>query len=258
MKKTSALLTIVVACLLLVTTAHTREPYQGGMILNAKIYGVIETMPKDGLEGAWIIDGNTITVDSRTTIKQERGRAAIGSYVEVKGEQVGDKFTAYSIDVESGQDTGSQINQAKFYGTVEAIPEGSMNGTWRVNGRELLVTPNTIIKEKYGTAVVGSYVEVEGDFSGKTFTVYKIEVKDNKRHNSHRSYNSKFYGKIESMPSTGYEGNWTVAGKQVEVSNSTVIDERYGKASLGGEVKVKGVRSGTLTKAVVIKVTRSI
>lgn len=46
-----------------------------------------------------------------------------------------------------------------------------------VNGREITVTKDTRIKEKYGQAVVGSYVEVEGTNSGNNFSAHKIEVK---------------------------------------------------------------------------------
>lgn len=70
--------------------------------------------------------------------------------------------------------------ESKIYGTVDKIPEGSL-GTWVVNGKEILVTKDTFIKEEHGKAAVGSYVEVKGNYDGKTFTAYKIEVKRARR-----------------------------------------------------------------------------
>ena len=257
MKNTSLLLAIAIIYSLLLGNAQAGDHRRDREGHNSKIYGVIETMPENGYEGIWSIGGNEVSADTRTEIKQKHGRVATGRYVEVKGEQIGEKFEAYSIEVEEAGESNSRMSKAKFYGTVEEMPKGGVDGTWRINGRELLVTKNTRIKEKYGKAVVGSYVEVEGNFSGKTFTVYEIEVRDNKHHNSHKAYNIKFSGKIEKMPADGYEGFWVVAGHQVEVSTVTVIDEIDGKASLGDKAKVKGVRSGSSIKAFEIKVSRS-
>lgn len=70
--------------------------------------------------------------------------------------------------------------ESKIYGTVKKIPEGGL-GTWVVNGKEVLVTKDTFIKEERGKATVGAYVEVKGSYDGKTFTAYKIEVKRARR-----------------------------------------------------------------------------
>jgi hypothetical protein len=69
---------------------------------------------------------------------------------------------------------------SKFYGTVEKIPADRI-GSWTVNGREIKVTGATRIKEEYGSAVSGAYVEVEGSNTGKVFTADKIEVKRSKK-----------------------------------------------------------------------------
>jgi hypothetical protein len=63
---------------------------------------------------------------------------------------------------------------------VKKIPADRL-GTWVVNNREIMVTKETRIKEEYGSAAEGAYVEVEGNNTGKTFTAYKIEVKRAKK-----------------------------------------------------------------------------
>jgi hypothetical protein len=75
---------------------------------------------------------------------------------------------------------GSGKSESKFYGTVEKIPADRI-GSWTVNGREIKVTSATRIKEEYGKAVNGAYIEVEGSNTGKVFTADKIEVKRAKK-----------------------------------------------------------------------------
>lgn len=70
--------------------------------------------------------------------------------------------------------------ESKIYGVVEKLPLGEL-GIWIVNGREIVVTRDTRIKEKHGKAEAGAYVEVEGSVTGKTFTAYEVEVKRSKQ-----------------------------------------------------------------------------
>ena len=63
----------------------------------------------------------------------------------------------------------------KLTGTVEKPPEGT-DGIWIVNGKQVLVTKNTVINEKHDRAAVGAYVKIEGDLSGRTIMAYEIEV----------------------------------------------------------------------------------
>lgn len=70
----------------------------------------------------------------------------------------------------------TERHDSKIYGTIKSMPDGKI-GVWNVNGREVKVTKNTLIKEKYGRVEVGAYVEVEGDTVENTLNAYKIEVK---------------------------------------------------------------------------------
>ncbi|CAK8722441.1 MAG: hypothetical protein D3917_15155 [Candidatus Electrothrix sp. AX5] len=149
----------------------------------SKLYGVIEKMPENGLNGTWIINGKTVVVSDRTRIKEKYDRAALGRYVEVEGVRNGDSITAYEIEVERNRENRSddRRSSAKFYGTVETLPQAGFNGVWKIDGREVVVTRNTRIKEEYSRLAVGSIVEVEGRLSGNTFTAYEIEVKNRRR-----------------------------------------------------------------------------
>ncbi|MBI5056820.1 MAG: hypothetical protein HZB61_09425 [Nitrospirae bacterium] len=66
--------------------------------------------------------------------------------------------------------------ESKLYGTIEELPKGLI-GTWIVNGREILVTSDTLIEEDHGKAETGAYIEVKGGHEGKGFSADKIEIK---------------------------------------------------------------------------------
>jgi hypothetical protein len=231
---------------------------------NEKFYGIVESMPEGGYEGEWVINGRRIQVGKDTYIKEKRGKAALGAYVEVKGKQAGDEFAAYKIEVEGSVDNHKSPYPGKFYGTVEHMPDTGREGIWIVNGREILVTNSTKIEEEHGKAEAGVYVEVEGNYSGKTFTAYEIEIKGERGYreydpsrkktyerkyqdySQHRKkfFNSKFAGTIENIPEAGYEGLWIIDGRKVKVNNKTLIDETDGRVSVGAYTKVKGIRTG--------------
>lgn len=85
---------------------------------------------------------------------------------------------ASSADTEDNAAPGNYM--ARLYGVIERMPEEGQTGIWTVNDREVLVTGDTKIDEGFGRTEVGAYVEIQGDYVDKTFTVYKIEVKKGK------------------------------------------------------------------------------
>ncbi len=181
---------------------------------------------------------------------------------------------AWPSEASDEMEHGRSPYPGKFYGTVERMPETGRNGIWVINGREILVTGNTRIEEEYGKVAPGAYVEVKGDYSGKTFTAYEVEVKGEKRHqeitpstenasgakprdyspHQERVFNSRLQGVIEVMPKTGYEGIWVIDGRKIDVTNKTLIDETGGRAAVGVFAKVKGVRSGETISAYEIEI----
>ena len=88
----------------------------------------------------------------------------------------GNGFASGSEREESYEHHDSRGGESKIYGTVKKMPSDRI-GTWTVDGREIKVTNETRIKEEYGKAVIGAYVEIEGTKTDKGFTAHKIEVK---------------------------------------------------------------------------------
>lgn len=58
---------------------------------------------------------------------------------------------------------------------------------------------------------------------------------------------ARLTGKIEALPATGTIGNWTVAGRTVQVTAQTRIDTDEGRAIVGACVDVKGTPVGATT-----------
>jgi hypothetical protein len=86
------------------------------------------------------------------------------------------------VQADDDDDREHHTSSAKFYGTVEALPPSVRNGIWWVNGREVIVSPRTKIKEKRGSIAVGAYVKVEGYLSGMGLAADEIEIKGSRRH----------------------------------------------------------------------------
>lgn len=131
------------------------------------------------------------------------------------------------------------------------MPPGGIFGLWRIRGREVLVTDRTFIKEEYGRIGVGAQVEVKG--GGSPFTAYELEVKSGGRAMigpppanfppaapPPARIGTLFDGAIETMPQGSLFGMWKIGGKDVIVTDSTLIKQQNGPLAPGAQVEVKG------------------
>lgn len=66
--------------------------------------------------------------------------------------------------------------ESRMSGTVEKLPD-ELLGTWQVDGREISVTADTLIKERLGKAKVGAYVQIDGTCNDKTLDASRIQVR---------------------------------------------------------------------------------
>ncbi|MDX9714958.1 MAG: DUF5666 domain-containing protein [Dissulfurispiraceae bacterium] len=154
--------------------------------------------------------------------------------------------TAFSSEPAAAASPAYQY-KSKVYGAIEQIIQGNPV-KWRVDGRDVIVMPDTLIKEKYGKAAVGAFVEIKGIFTGRELIAQKIEVK---RDSSH----AKLYGVVKSIPAGGL-GIWIIDGKRALVTEKTRIDEDHGRAVESAYVEVKGSYSAKGFNAREIEVKR--
>jgi hypothetical protein len=53
-------------------------------------------------------------------------------------------------------------------------------------------------------------------------------------------HEAEFTGTVQSLPSNGFVGDWTVGGRTVHVTSSTRVNEEDGQITVGATVKVEG------------------
>ena len=205
-----------------------------------EVKGTIESLPNTpALIGDWKIAGRLVHVTAQTRIDQESGRAEVGASAEAKGTSRADgSLDAARIEVQGGGEAGE--GEMKFKGTIESLP-GTRDfvGDWVVGGRTVHVTLSTKIEEDEGPLAIGAFVEIEGQTrSDGSLDAGKIEVKSNVAGGDGRD---ELRGRIDALPgTTDLIGEWTVSGRTVRVTASTVIDQEHGRAAIGAQVEVKG------------------
>lgn len=143
----------------------------------SKIYGTVETLPEKGLSGVWVVNGRQVVVTKDTFLEEKHGTVKPGAFVEIKSIQSGDSLIATKVEVKRDKAFGPlAIIPNTIYGTIESLPKGLL-GTWVVNGKEILVMKETVITGKNGKPEIGAPVQVQGTVLGETFTVSRIEIK---------------------------------------------------------------------------------
>ena len=126
--------------------------------------------------------------------------------------------------------------KVEISGSIVKLPEsGGPVGEWIVGRSTVIVTTTTKIE---GAPAVGAYVEIEGTRqSGGKIGAVKISVK----YGAPSGTEARVSGRIESLPSTpGRIGLWTIAGRQVNVTDLTRIKQEAGAPVIGRSVIATG------------------
>ncbi len=226
-----------------------------------EINGVVQAMPASGLIGAWTIAGRAVRTDAATVIKQELGAIGIGAVVEVKGVDEGGGVTlATTIEVRQGVATPPpNLPSGDFTGVVQAMPAGTLQGTWTIAGRTVLVLTTTVLKQEIGGFAVGATVEVHGTVGADgTVTASSLEVKAGGTPAPVPNNNAlEVTGPIEALPASGLVGTWRVAGRNVIVGTATVLNAEHGAFVVGATVEAHGTAdaNGALVAARIERVT---
>jgi hypothetical protein len=217
---------------------------------DARFEGTIESLPASGLVGDWVVAGQTVHVTSGTEIDQDDGPAVVGARVEVRGEYESDgSVTADEIEVErAGDDNGGGDdgpNDDEIHGVVESLPASGLIGDWVVSGRVVHVSASTSIEQEHGAVAVGASVEVHGvPQSDGSLDATRIEVNPTGGNGGGGSPNgghAKFFGTVESLPSSGLVGLWMVSSRAVHVTSSTVVEREHNVTPVvGSYVEVEG------------------
>jgi uncharacterized protein DUF5666 len=193
-----------------------------------------------GFIGDWRVGGRTIHVSPTTRIETDFGPIAVGAFVEIYGSIRADgSMDATKIETKSNVAGGDGRDELK--GVIEALPSSGLVGDWRVGGRTVHVSADTIINREHGTAEVGASVEVSGARRPDgSIDATRIEVKPSGG-SSDEGQSTNVKGAIQSLPASSLVGDWTVAGRLVHVVSSTKLKSEHGAFVIGTRVKVKGI-----------------
>lgn len=136
----------------------------------------------------------------------------------------------------------------QFRGTIEALPEGGLIGTWIISGKSVQVTEATRIFQVKGQVAVGAEVFVigwqqDGVITAGVITVLRSPLLGGQRF--------QFRGIVERLPN-GHPrfplfGIWVISGEEVLVQVNTRITNGE-NARVGAEVEVGGIQLKNGTK----------
>jgi hypothetical protein len=225
------------------TPTPTTTPVAGA---RRELYGIIESFPA-GLIGTWQIGGMAFVADASTQFKQERAAFAVGVLVEVH-------FTtdaaginrAQKIESKTAGSGGAAIGaEGHAFGTVEAMPTGSLVGTWRIGGVDYTATTATRFEQNDGPLGIGAWAKVEYALAANgTRMARKIETTSTAS-NPSQPQRAKAFGFVQQRPGTGYVGTWVVGGVAYTADQGTQFDETCGLLAIGAYVEVEYTPDGS-------------
>lgn len=171
----------------------------------------------------WVVEGIQVLVNAATEV---RGAPQVGDFVKVRAAvDANARFFATRLEVEregeeaAGSPTATEV---RFEGTLQSFTAE----VWVVSGRSVRIAASTEIR---GAPVVGATVEVRAlQQADSTLVATHLEVEQ------FEAQEVRWEGRIESM-----EGSrWIVAGRAVQVTNSTEI---LGTPTVGAEAEVRAL-----------------
>jgi hypothetical protein len=178
-----------------------------------------------------------VHVSAITRLDTEHGPIAVGATVEIDGCDGADgSIDANKIEVKRQ----AGLDCIEFDGVIEQLPAIGLIGDWKVSGRTIHVTANTIIKVEEGPVVVGAFVEIEGcpRLDG-SLDAGRIEVE--REQEDQRPFPFFiFFGTVQTLPPAPFIGDWVVGGRTVHVTGNTEIETRLRPLKVGSFVKVVG------------------
>ena len=207
--------------------------------------GIIEVLPSSKI-GDWTVSKRIVHVTAQTKLNEERKAAAVGVFVEIKGNLRTDG-SIDAVEIETKADRGIEVF-VSFVGTIKELPANNTKvGDWKINERTIHVTAQTRIDESKARAIVGAVVEVKGTLRiDGSVDATTIEVKASTGGGTTPPSFVELMGKITALPNSDrLAGQWKVDDKVIRVSPRTAINREKGAVAVGATIKVKGVQIGS-------------
>lgn len=209
-----------------------------------QLVGEVQSRPADGAVGRWVVSGIQVDVTNATHVDRRVGPLLPGAWVKVHGRVVNgvlvaDKLMAFPTH---------PFHSLK--GVVTALSASQIT----IDG----LAVNLAADAKLEDVAVGCRAVVRAVLAPDgTLLATEVSCNGESQEPPKSGASVRFSGTIEVKPAGG-TGEWTIAGRKVTVSSTTVIDESKGPAVVGALVDVKSVAgAGGALLALSIRVQES-
>lgn len=215
---------------------HNIEPAE-----DVELHGAIQAFGAN-----WLISAVPVATDASTLVLDEPEIGLLATALATL--RPDNTLLARAIKVSWAEPGRTRPRQpVQFRGTIEALPEGGLIGTWIISGKAVQVTEATRIFQVKGQVAVGAEVFVIGWQQDGVITAGVITVLRSPLIGGPRF---QLRGVIEQLPN-GHPrfplvGTWVISGQEVVVQLNTRIINRE-NVRVGAEVEVVGIqlRNGT-------------
>ncbi len=220
-----------------VVRMHRIEPAE-----DVELHGAIQAFGAN-----WLISAVPLATDASTLVLDEPETGLLATALAAL--QPDNTLLARAIKVSWVEPGRTRPRQpVQFRGTVEALPEDGLVGTWIISGKTVRVTEATRIFQVKGQVAVGAEVFVIGWQQDGVITAGVITVLRSPLIGGPRF---QFRGIVEQLPN-GHPrwplfGIWVISGEQVLVQVNTRITNGE-NARVGAEVEVGGIQLKNGTK----------
>lgn len=239
---------LIALAMLLAVVATVLPAQAGGGDSRYEFFGAIETLPAGGFVGDWRVAGKTVHVTASTEIEQLLGPAKVGATVRVRGTLRADgSVDAENVEVKTGDDSAG--TPARFTAVVGSMPAAGYVGTWVVGGRTVHVSASTRVVETNGIPTVGATVEVSGtERADGSVDADEIEVRAGTGGGGGgggAGEDLHVFGLVDSLPvGSPPLGDWSVSGRTVRVTSTTILNAEGGTFAVGAFVEAEGTANG--------------
>lgn len=137
-----------------------------------------------------------------------------------------------------------QPEEIEFYGLIQVLPEGGVEGVWRISGRTVVVDGSVEIDIE-GEPEIGNCILVEGTLTADGVVVVSRIRTDTSEApcgtGSPDAAEVEFKGVIGTLPvDDSLMGEWLVSGQVVIVDGATELEAENGPIEVGACVEVHG------------------
>jgi hypothetical protein len=211
-----------------------------------RLKGPIQARPADPGVGNWTIAGRTIAVTADTKMSTRGAALEVGNWAEVfVVEKPAGVLTAVRM---RGLDA-PQRQIVEIYGAIQSFGAAG----WMLSSIPISVTATTNV---LGTPALNLLAQASAQIEEGSNLLVAENIRVLWLDSSAIKRPVTFTGPIEQVAGGNLNGAWKVAGRDVVVSDTTVIHQEHGPAVVGSQATVIGLQDGTQVKASQILVLR--